>query len=156
MWRVPADVTFTVSISHRQLAVFDPTLDAPFNDWNTQHAQQGFAWRPGSVSFTTMLDSGRVEVGVSVRQQAVPDEHAWCRIEVPFVVPPHGQVAVASIMDEHELDLQPGAYQLHYEARQTHVRLTFTPSREAVFRIHKQDDPTKSLVVLTTEAEPAD
>ena len=54
--------TFLVEISHAQLAVFDSTLTAPFNDWTDDHVKQGFAWRPGSVSFMTLDTAGTFHV----------------------------------------------------------------------------------------------
>lgn len=152
---MPPQATFLLTISYRQIAVFDATLDEPFNDWQPQHIQQGFAWRPGSVSFSTLLDTGEVDIHINIGAVDV-DEPSECLIEVPFTVPEHGQLSVASIMDEQELELQPGDYQLVYNASGHRVSLSFVPSGEHAFRIHKQDDAAKSLTVLSTQAQPAE
>lgn len=152
---MPAHVTFPLTISYRQIAVFDGTLDQPFNDWHPHHTQQGFAWRPGSVSFSTLLDTDKVQVQVNI---GAVDAHeiCVCRIEVPFTVPEHRQVSVASILDEQELELEPGDYQLTYEASGHQISLSFAPSGAHTFCIHTQGDASKSLTVLSTHAEPAD
>ena len=45
------EVNFTLDISYSQLVVFQKGMENPFNDWENTHVDQGFAWRPGSVSF---------------------------------------------------------------------------------------------------------
>jgi hypothetical protein len=54
---------FNLNISYSQLAVFDASLDQPLNDWTPEHADQGFSWRPRSVSFRTK----RILAAVPVR-----------------------------------------------------------------------------------------
>ena len=49
---------FQVFVSYSQLSVFDPTLSEPVNNWTSGHVAQGFAWRPGSVSFKSLSESG--------------------------------------------------------------------------------------------------
>ncbi|WNZ26896.1 hypothetical protein HJG54_28635 [Leptolyngbya sp. NK1-12] len=49
--------SFQLRALYNQVAVFDPSLEYPYNDWLPQHAAQGFTWRPGSVSFGTLTQS---------------------------------------------------------------------------------------------------
>ena len=42
-----------LDVSYGQVGVFWAILAKPFNDWSEAHVRQGFAWRPGSVSFKT-------------------------------------------------------------------------------------------------------
>jgi Competence protein J (ComJ) len=59
-------------ISHSQIAVFDPSLERPFNSWTDAHVAQGFSWRPGSVSFSTLCEWGRYDVEVIVDGDGAP------------------------------------------------------------------------------------
>ncbi|ALV28013.1 competence protein ComJ [Pannonibacter phragmitetus] len=95
-------------VSYRQLSVFASSLSQPFNDWTDQHVAQGFAWRPGSVSFRTMSEVGThiVDVEVVDRLNAVhPD--TLRAIEVPFEVPPDGEIEIGSISETVPLTLPP-------------------------------------------------
>jgi hypothetical protein len=58
---------FAIEILYRQIAVFRSRLEHPFNDWTPRHVKQGFSWRPGSVSFATLVESGPHSVEVRVR-----------------------------------------------------------------------------------------
>ena len=50
-------VTIGFQLSYGQLSVFASALKDPYNDWTDQHISQGFTWRPGSVSFSSMVGS---------------------------------------------------------------------------------------------------
>ena len=54
--RLTMAATLSLEISYGQLAVFANSLPQPFNDWTDQHVSQGFAWRPGSVTFRSMVE----------------------------------------------------------------------------------------------------
>lgn len=107
---------FDIEVSYTQLAVFDPTLDAPFNDWTDEHVAQGFAWRLGSVSFGTLQSAGTIHVEVVIsRSFAVAGSQGERVIVVPFTVPTHGELEIASIGSSALVELPPGDYELIYE-----------------------------------------
>jgi hypothetical protein len=109
--------TFRVFVSYSQLSVFDPSLAKPFNNWTRVHVAQGFAWRPGSVSFKTLSESEACDVELLFGEGERPiASHALRVIEVPFLVPSNGLLEVASIGEGQRLELSPGSYQLRFEA----------------------------------------
>ena len=114
-----------VAISYAQVCVFDPELAAPFNDWSDLHVQQGFSWRPGSVSFAVGPDCPRLHVTV-YRSAPKPElAEASTAIRVPFEVPPGGEVEVASIADGFLVEIAPGLYDLYFAMNGEWVDLTF-------------------------------
>lgn len=52
--------TFPLEVVYAHVAVFDARSRHPFNDWSDTHVAQGFAWRPGSVSFATLEPAGKL------------------------------------------------------------------------------------------------
>jgi hypothetical protein len=107
---------FTIDISYNQISVFDARLADPFNDWSDDHVSQGFAWRPGSVSFGTLENAGPLAADVS-RSRAFDESASSAArvIAVPFSVPEHGGVELASIASGVSLELPPGEYELTFE-----------------------------------------
>lgn len=140
--------SFSLEVSYAQIAVFDSNLANPFNDWTDGHVGQGFCWRPGSVSFATLGPAGKIIVRVT---QASADDFGAARAEriiaVPFSVPIHGILEVASITGSVTLKLPSGEYEL-----------TFTHGRDpdggmwATLNFRAVDEPTKPRIVL---ADPA-
>lgn len=59
-------VEVIVDVSYSQLGVFVAGPLKPFNDWTDKHVAQGFAWRPESVSFRTLVEAGSHSVEISV------------------------------------------------------------------------------------------
>jgi len=53
---------FELGILYTTIAVMQPGED--FNDWNNTHVNQGFSWRPMSVSFGTLSDRPLCQVVV--------------------------------------------------------------------------------------------
>lgn len=105
--------TFTLEVSYAQLAVFDARLANPFNDWSDAHVDQGFSWRPGSVSFATLDPSG--PIAVTVTRSAVAsatDEAPERAIRVPFSVPEHRKIEIATISGSVIVQLAEGKYAL--------------------------------------------
>jgi hypothetical protein len=47
---------YNFGIFYNQLIVSDESTSPVPNDWQEQHVAQGFAWRPGTVSFATLGD----------------------------------------------------------------------------------------------------
>lgn len=108
-----ASTIVTVDVSYGQIAVFVSALQQPFNDWADKHVAQGFAWRPGSVSFRTLVETGPHSVEIDVAEHAGAISADAVRVtEVPFEVPPDGVVEVASISDSVPLSLPAGSFLL--------------------------------------------
>lgn len=63
------EVSFTLDISYSQLAVFQKGMENPFNDWEDTHVNQGFAWRPGSVSFGSLLADEESFIQINTKSQ---------------------------------------------------------------------------------------
>jgi Competence protein J (ComJ) len=149
--------TFRVFVSYSQLSVFDPSLAKPFNNWTRAHVAQGFAWRPGSVSFKTLSESEAYDVELLLGEGERPtSSHALRVIEVPFLVPSNGSLEVASIGDGKRLELPPGSNQLRFEALpKSKIRLVFTKGREPKFLIVRADADLAPPTPLLKTAEPA-
>ena len=153
----------TLFVSYAQIIVFDTALDNPFNDWTVRHTAQGFAWRPGSVSFGTVEEGGvhGITISEKLTLESTPSSTAVRIIDVPFQVPSGGQVGLASISDHAELNLRAGLYQLRYECwqanepRATKMRLLFCQSEAPLFRIVRADadlHPEQTLLLTTSPA----
>jgi hypothetical protein len=154
-------MTFSLEVSYAQLAVFDARLANPFNDWSDEHVSQGFSWRPGSVSFATLDPDGTINVDVS-RAKASPSGDSPARaIQVPFRVPSHGEIEVATISDSFSLELAAGEYALTFAhgrspSGQMWATLNFGPV-EVTVRAHiiVADDEMKPPAELVMTAVPA-
>jgi len=77
-------------LSYSQMCVFDPALEHPYNDWTAAHTEQGFSWRPGSVSFATQAADGEVAVVIQHGGPLPDAEQLMTLIRVPFDVPYSG------------------------------------------------------------------
>lgn len=151
-----------IEVSYSQLSVFASSLPDPFNDWSDPHVAQGFSWRPGSVSFRTLVEEGthRVEL-LAVKQ--LPELHADAVrvIEVPFEVPEDGDVEIGSISQTVALNLPPGSFLLRCEFLQPaqgnfdRVRLTFAKEAEPRFAVVRADPALQVPDTLLTTAQPA-
>lgn len=107
---------FALNVSYAQLAIFDSTLTNPYNDWTDEHVVQGFAWRPGSVSFSTLEAAGPIQIRVNLGGGNDWEQSIALRIiAVPFCVPKHGQVDVATIANSVQLSIPAGEYELVFE-----------------------------------------
>jgi len=139
--------TAMVDVTYSQLAVFASALQHPLNDWTDEHVAQGFAWRPGSVSFRTLVESGPHAIEINVAECAGSLHPDTVRaIEVPFEVPADGAIEIGSISDSVLLSLKPGLLLLRCEflghtgdIRQ-HVRLTFSTKDIVRFAIVRADE----------------
>jgi Competence protein J (ComJ) len=153
---------FTVEVSYTQIAVFDQQLPNPFNDWTDAHVAQGFAWRPGSVSFGTLESAGPLSVQVlrgTHFDETVSDAERV--IAVPYSVPAHGWIEVGSIGGGVGLDIPPGEYQLIFEHGRDQTgdmwaTLYFMPVHQLVKpRIIRADRELTPPAVYSMSAEPA-
>lgn len=112
-------LSFSLSISHSQVAVFNSELINPFNGWSDIQVRQGFSWRSGSVSFKTLDTDGALLVSFNCIDKYVPVTGAIRAISVPFECSSSGKIEIASISDAQEVPLEPGLYQLIFETGQT-------------------------------------
>lgn len=151
-----------IDVSYRQVAVFQAALPNPFNNWTDGHVAQGFAWRPGSVSFATLEESGVIDAEVARAAPTGTDLSATRSIAVPFEVDESGAVEVASIGDGVALKLPPGPYRLTFEhgvapGGRMWCRLWFeaTPGVVAEAIVVKADESLHPGAPLLMEAEPA-
>jgi hypothetical protein len=147
----------TLFVTHAQVAVFNPDLESPFNDWTEQHVRQGFSWRPGSVSFRTLSADGDLEVTSVVGERPVAPE-ARRAIVVPFSCT-GSKVEVSTIADSAGVDLPRGEYALRFEhwtdAGGMHCRLVFTPSENVKACVLTADEalqPQEPLLMVATPA----
>ena len=147
-----------MDVSHSQLAVFDGTLDKPFNDWTDRHVLQGFSWRPRSVSFRTLIEWGRMEVEVVVGVFG-PSDQAGRVISVPFECGVESRVEIATITSSRIVELEPGTYQLVYETGQrgerSWSRVTFVRNGSLSPAILLQDVELDPVYPFLMEATPA-
>lgn len=154
--------TVDLEVSYGQLAVFASSLKQPFNDWTDQHVSQGFAWRPGSVSFRSIVEAGRhsIEIGVANHVGAVHAD-AVRVVEVPFEIPADGAVEVGSISETVPLSLPAGSFLLRCEFLQPagaagqRVRLTFAKKDAPRFAVVRADPELSASGELLTTAQPA-
>lgn len=153
---------FTLDVSYAQIAVFDSQLANPFNDWEDGHVLQGFSWRVGSVAFATLDAVGSIEVSVSRGAFVDVGRSGLVReILVPFVVPQHGAIEVATISGGVSVEMPGGAYGLTFSHGRSSeggmwASLNFEPSVAIVQPAIKRADSALSppLTLLMT-ARPA-
>jgi Competence protein J (ComJ) len=157
-----AAASFSLFISYSQVAVFDSALEHPFNLWTERHVQQGFSWRPGSVSFATLEEAGQHDIEIDV----VPDDVALSpeairTIQTPFEVPQSGSIELASISESIPLSLASGPYLLRFEyflatgGLKPRIRFVFIRNGIAAFKIMRADPELKAIDDLLLSAEPA-
>jgi hypothetical protein len=154
--------TLSIEVAYAQLAVFDPTLASPLNDWINAHVLQGFAWRPGSVSFKTLESAGSVAVDV-LRTQVFDESKSKAQriIVVPFTVAEHGSIEVGTVGSGVRLQMPPGEYELTFEHgrnadRRLWARLYFVRAEKPVEpRIVRADPGLSPPPVLLMTTKPA-
>lgn len=153
---------FNIFVSYSQICVFDPSLPNPFSDWTQEHVEQGFAYRPGAVSFRTILEAGRVQINVHLRDYtAVLTTGVRRAIEVPFSVRSDGSVEIASISESQALELPSGLYALRFEdftapdAESGACKLTFLRHSNPEPIVLQGDHEVKAPQRYLMEARPA-
>lgn len=154
------NIDFNIYISYSTIAVFDSSLAQPFNDWNDQHIAQGFSWRPGSVSFLTLEESGTYTVSITASEQVQVRADALRAILVPFTCPEHGRIEIASISESKLLECPPRTGGLLYESGFSSngllwCKLTFIIGPSPEPRILVSDSEVVPLLSLLMSAEPA-
>lgn len=149
----------TFQISYSQFALFDPSVDGPYNDWTEEHVRQGFSWRPGSVSFKTFGD-GPLDVEIKRSQEEDFPSGFKRAIQVPFSVPVSGMVECGSLFETVELELPPGDYRVVFSTGVEQGRMRGTlllePTSDAVEpSIILSDSDLNPPSPLVMQADPA-
>jgi len=148
---------FQLSLPYSQVAVFRADLENPFSDWTDENVRQGFVWREESVSFRTLAEDAEHLIRVDVLD-CLPDLNPRTvrAIEVPFEVPPAGDIEIAGIMAGEALTLDPGRYQLCAEfitggnSSPFEIHFSFArgqPERFAILTKDAELDPPEQLIV---------
>jgi Competence protein J (ComJ) len=106
---------FNLSVSYSQIAIFDGRMNNPFNDWTDTHVQQGFSWRPESVSFKTLAEYGTFKVEVVAIPAFKARFDTIRAISVPFLVKEGSLIEVASIGSSKVIKILSGTYELFFE-----------------------------------------
>ena len=149
-----------IYVSYAQLAVFNVGLDNPFNDWSQRHVQQGFAWRPGSVSFGMLFETGDIALRIIPNDEIEAVGRRSSRaIRVPFEVTPPGRVEIASITESVEIEIEPRAYSLSFYLGGNDVDawccLNWLPDAHCEPEILIRDDDLSPVYPLLMDARPA-
>lgn len=154
-------MSFRLMITYRTLAVFDPALEQPFNDWTPRHVAQGFTWRESSVTFSTLDDGGMMQVTLRQCDEVLQYAETQRAIIVPFSVGASGLVEVTSIDQGPQISLAPGKYALVFETGRNAdttmwCLLTFVPSKKPIEpRILVADEALSPSYPLLMAAVPA-
>lgn len=151
----------SLEVSYGQIAVFLGTLAEPFNDWSDAHVRQGFSWRPGSVSFATLDQTGSIEIEVQSQRLARTATTAERIIQVPFEIDDSGKIELATVAAATTISLEPGRYRLTFEHGRTGegsmwCRFSFELTSDVVVAsVLKADCGLAPAEVLNMEARPA-
>jgi hypothetical protein len=150
---------FTLEISYSQVAVFNPAMDRPFNNWTDDHFNQGFVWRPGSVSFRTLASrAGNAIITIEKVDAAPIREDAVLAISVPFSLP-EPQIEIASVFKGEVVDFEPGEYELVFQNGRGKsgpwCSFSFIPKKTTDAKILKGAESLKLPDKLIMIAEPA-
>ncbi|NTJ44619.1 hypothetical protein G6L28_18655 [Agrobacterium larrymoorei] len=107
---------FPLFVSYQQVAVFNESLDAPFNDWEPRHISQGFSWRPNSVSFRVPEGQNCVVEILQDAEESVLAGEPSRIILTSFERLTNGSIAVGSITEENKIAIfQIERFQLIFE-----------------------------------------
>lgn len=104
----------TLNVSYSQVSVFNGALENPFNDWTDRHVEQGFSWRPESVSLKTLIENGPATVEIQIVDSIVQPTGQRAT-SFPFTCPEGGWIEIASIADATIADIPVGSYQVVFE-----------------------------------------
>ncbi|MCP5006428.1 MAG: hypothetical protein GY941_21190 [Planctomycetes bacterium] len=130
-----AKIVFKMYLSYSQLCVFMSSLSEPFNNWSDRNYTQGFAWRPGSVSFRALSEEGEYNVNLFINEQVpILPKNCVRAFKVPFENT-DGNIEIGSISDSTSLDIPLGKYSLQVEFYKIQKNL----EPEIVVRLNKEE-----------------
>ena len=139
---------FELEVLYSQIAVFHAGLESPFNDWTQMHVDQGFSWRPESVSFRTLNESGKARIYVMKPNHWALRSDSVRAIQVPFTVPESNLVEIASIIESKIVEIASGSYELLFETGLEEIgrmwcQFSFVRNKNPTARILKADEQLK-------------
>jgi hypothetical protein len=153
---------FLVNVSYSQLAVFDAGLNQPFNNWADEHFSQGFAWRPGSVSFMCLVENGSHNVEISMVDFFDDINLNAVRVfDVPFEGPSSGFIEIGSITETNKFNFPLGSYVLicelieYQKNSDKFVKLIFAKKEIQHFKIVLADFELPHNFEIVKDATPA-
>jgi hypothetical protein len=144
----------TLFVLYSQIAVFDPNLQKPFNEWTSEHSRQGFSWRPLSVSFAMLIDSGNMHIDIVSNTIVEIAEDTVRAIQVPFDVQDSGVIEIATITESMRVELPPGKYALIFETCESKCTFTFIPQQDVHTEILRADSEITRTTDFLMDAEP--
>lgn len=151
-------IDFMLEISCAQVAVFDTSLEMPFNNWTEAHFNQGFIWRNRSVSFLTTLRAGMAKIYVQEADDLELKNETVFAVAVPFHTKT-GEIEIASVFKGEVIEVDPGDYELLFETGpampRPWVRFTFVKRKVTEARILKGRELIRPAEQLLMTAEPA-
>lgn len=155
---------FLVTILYSQISIYDdPAPDFP--KWTEEHVAQGFAWRPGHVSFGVPDHNGQCRVIIKTADKFDELKDKDFRvIRVPIELT--SSAWLATVIDEHAIPLETGTYAIEYRlsAGQPNLKenpymfeinITFKKDENPSFKIVRNGGEMISTEIITTTAEPA-
>jgi len=150
-------LSFSINVLYSQLCIFLTKLLDPFNEWTQKNVDQGFSWRPGSVSFRSIEDGGTHYLTLSVVDTMPALNPSTIRaIEVPFKIEENASIEVGSIADGREIKLPSGVFLLRCEFKgERKVDIIFCHCSEPHFAVIKADAELVIEEPLLTTALPA-
>ena len=146
---------FEIDVSHLQIAIFHAGLENPFNQWTQAHTDQGFSWRPESVSFRP-LDDGKAATYVETVRELALRPDTIRAIQVPFRVPENDLIEIGSIIESRVIEMKPGTYQLLYQTgfdKQDVMwcEFGFRETEKPTFQILRADEELSSACLILTD-----
>ena len=149
---------FTLEIAYSQIAVFNSGLAQPFNNWTEPHFNQGFVWRPQSVSFRTAARTGKGTINVDRVGAVQLRGDAVVAISVPFKLD-EPSLEIASVFEGEVVAFEPGEYELVFQTGRDGmipwVALQFVPGKIDRATILKGGDLLNPADPLLMTGEPA-
>lgn len=153
---------FDPILTYSFIAVHLPNLSRPLNQWTRIHGEQGFSWRPGSVSFGTIDADGPFPTRVEYREFYVPPAQVVRLLRVPFEVDSEGIVfSGPNPGEDWPVPIPAGYYAVYFAIESIgediwRYTITFVPSNSEVkAEILQADKLLSPPQHLLMQAEPA-
>lgn len=161
---------FAVDVVQNILVAFEPAQG--FNNWSQKSYQQGFTWRPRSVSFLT-LEEGLVQVEAhtattvdirtdAVRVIVVPFDSSGTGVEITGIYEgakrlfqlPEGRYALYCEQGFTGRMVSPSQDEPDVTLREVWCRLTWVPDPAPIARILRHDTGLNPPSELVMDGEP--